>query len=251
MERYLPFLRAFGATSSQRLLQQRNRSEVFICGVKVATQTPPVRSGRRVVFLTLDDSTGPTDATFFEDAQGPYASTVFNSWMLMVRGTIRRTGPRGLSIRATGAWDLGVLYEAWRGALDVGASADEALAAVREIVDAKPIGFGPVGEWIPFDKLRTTPDDGGSKGEQERRDARSADRQGEAEATTAEPVPEGFEPPPDPQDHTRAGGMGRRRVIVHASGFEQSPYADIKPSGTGAAEAPRKLWHSSPGSSGR
>ncbi|MEO7587276.1 MAG: DNA polymerase III subunit alpha [Arachnia sp.] len=251
MERYLPFLRAFGATSSQRLMQQRNRSEVFICGVKVATQTPPVRSGRRVVFLTLDDSTGPTDATFFEDAQGGYASTVFNSWMLMVRGVIRRTGPRGLSIRATGAWDLGLLHDAWRGALDVGATGEEALAAVREIVDAEPIGFGPVGEWIPFDKLRTTPDDGGSKGEQERRDARSADRQGEAEATTAEPVPEGFEPPPDPQDHTRAGGMGRRRVIVHASGFEQSPYADIKPSGTGAAEAPRKLWHSSPGSSGR
>ena len=45
--------------------------------------------------------------------------------------------------------------------------------------------------------------------------------------------------------------MGRRRVLVHASGFRQSPYADIKPAGTGAAEAPRKLWHSSPGSSGR
>lgn len=242
MERYLPFLRAFGATSSQRLLQQRNRSEVFICGVKVATQTPPVRSGRRVVFLTLDDSTGPTDATFFEDAQGPYASTVFNSWMLMVRGTIRRTGPRGLSIRATGAWDLGLLYDAWRGTLDVGANAEEALAAVREIVDARPIGFGPVGEWIP--------DDWGEKGEKERREARAARRKAEG-AEKEDPVPEGFEPPPDPQDHTRAGGMGRRRVLVHASGFEQSPYADIKPSGTGAAEAPRKLWHSSPGSSGR
>lgn len=244
MERYLPFLRAFGATSSQRLLQQRNRSEVFICGVKVATQTPPVRSGRRVVFLTLDDSTGPTDTTFFEDAQGGYASTVFNSWMLMVRGTIRRTGPRGISIRATGAWDLGLLHETWRGALDTGASGEEALAAVREIVDARPVGFGPVGEWIP--------DDWGEKGEQERREARAAKRQAEIGGNAdQEPAPEGFEPPPDPQENTRAGGMGRRRVLVHASGFEQSPYADIKPSGTGAAEAPRKLWHSSPGSSGR
>ena len=66
-----------------------------------------------------------------------------------------------------------------------------------------------------------------------------------------DPAPEGFEPPPDPLHATRAGGMGRRRVLVHASGFTQSPYADVKPSGTGAAEAPRKLWHSSPGSSGR
>ncbi len=245
MERYLPFLRAFGATSSQRLLQQRNRSEVFICGVKVATQTPPVRSGRRVVFLTLDDSTGPTDTTFFEDAQGPYASTVFNSWILMVRGVIRRTGPRGISVRATGAWDLGLLHDAWRGALGAGATAEEALAAVGEIVNARPIGFGPVGEWIP--------DEWGENGEQERRDARAAKRraEGKGDDTQEEPVPEGFEPPPDPQDHTRAGGMGRRRVLVHASGFEQSPYADIKPQGTGAAEAPRKLWHSSPGSSGR
>jgi error-prone DNA polymerase len=61
---------------------------------------------------------------------------------------------------------------------------------------------------------------------------------------------------------TAAGGMGqRRRVLVHASGFKQSPYADIKPAGEDPAgpppkesavrtRAPGKLWHSSPGSSG-
>jgi error-prone DNA polymerase len=61
-----------------------------------------------------------------------------------------------------------------------------------------------------------------------------------------------------------AGGMGNgpgsRRVLVHASGFRQSPYADIKPPGDDAASAarkaarepkpPRKLWHTSPGSPG-
>ena len=47
-----------------------------------------------------------------------------------------------------------------------------------------------------------------------------------------------------------AGGMGRRRVLVHPSGFRQSPYADIKPAGEDAKTAPRKLWHSSPGSAG-
>ena len=55
-----------------------------------------------MVFLTLDDATGPVDATFFEDAQGPYAATVFGSWLLVVRGELRRTGPRGVSLRATG-----------------------------------------------------------------------------------------------------------------------------------------------------
>nr|WP_255622308.1 DNA polymerase III subunit alpha [Tessaracoccus sp. OS52] len=237
MQRYLPFLAAIGATSSRRLLEQRNRSEVLVAGVKVATQTPPVRSGRRVIFLTLDDSTGPVDATFFENVQGPYAATVFSSWMLLVRGVIRRTGPRGISIRATGAWDLGQVHEVWATAVEGGASRDEAMAAVCEVIDEVPVGYSLVGEWIP--------DDWGE--DPDRRAARA-----KALAADASGAGQGDEePPPDPQDHTRAGGMGRRRVLVHASGFKQSPYADIKPAGTGAAEAPRKLWHSSPGSAGR
>ena len=36
----------------------------------------------------------------------------------------------------------------------------------------------------------------------------------------------------------------------YATGFRMSPYADIKPSGGDARSAPRRLWHSSPGSSG-
>jgi error-prone DNA polymerase len=78
------------------------------------------------------------------------------------------------------------------------------------------------------------------------------------------------------EERESAGGMGggRRRVLVHASGFRQSPYADIKPAGVsgsdprklaeeaakartratgerGAGDAPRRLWHASQGSSGR
>ncbi|MEO6144179.1 MAG: DNA polymerase III subunit alpha, partial [Dermatophilaceae bacterium] len=56
---YAPMLKALGVTRSGQLLGGRSRSELWVAGVKVATQTPPVRSGRRVVFLTLDDSTGP------------------------------------------------------------------------------------------------------------------------------------------------------------------------------------------------
>jgi error-prone DNA polymerase len=47
-----------------------------------------------------------------------------------------------------------------------------------------------------------------------------------------------------------AGGMGRRRVLVHSSGFKMSPYADIKPAGDDNKTAPRKLWHRSSGSAG-
>ncbi|UGQ10045.1 DNA polymerase III subunit alpha [Yinghuangia sp. ASG 101] len=188
---YDDFLDAIGVTRSRDLLDRRARSELLVAGVKVATQTPPVRSGRRVVFLTLDDATGPVDATFFEDAQGPYAATLFHSWMLVVRGVLRRTGPRGVSLRATGCWELGALHEAWcEGGVD----------AVHALMAGAP---GPATE----DAV-----------------------EGAAASRSTRPV--------------------MHRVLMHASGFKVSPYADLRPPGTPTKDAPRKLWHSSPGSSG-
>jgi error-prone DNA polymerase len=129
------FLDQLGVTRSADLLAARSRSELLVAGVKVATQTPPIRSGRRVIFLTLDDATGPVDATFFEDVQGPYAATVFGSWLLVVRGELRRTGRRGVSLRATGAWDLGTLSELWQSG---------GMAAVHAEMARRPTGFaGP------------------------------------------------------------------------------------------------------------
>ena len=40
------------------------------------------------------------------------------------------------------------------------------------------------------------------------------------------------------------------KVLVHASGFQQSPYADITPAGVSVNRPPGKFWHSSPGISG-
>jgi error-prone DNA polymerase len=178
VDRYAEFLDELEVTRSRDLLTRRSRSELLVAGVKVATQTPPVRSGRRVVFLTLDDATGPVDATFFEDAQGPYAATVFGSWLLVVRGVLRRTGHRGVSLRATGAWELPALHDLWQ---------REGMAAVHEVL-----------------------------------------------AT----VPEGFTAP------------AQQRVLVHSSGFQMSPYADIQPAGDPVKDVARKLWHTSPGSPG-
>ncbi len=223
---YRPMLADLAVVPARELLAQRSQSQVWVAGVKVATQTPPIRSGRRVVFLTLDDSTGPVDATFFEDAQDPYASTVFSGWLLMVRGLTRRTGPRGISIRATGCWDLGVVHEIWQAGgrdavaeyIDSFPTIDPQVRRVAEVID------------VPVEEAA-----------------------GAGQALGRSPVGIG---------RTAAGGMGqRRRVLVHASGFKQSPYADIKPAGEDPAvvppkvpaartRAPGKLWHASPGSSG-
>jgi error-prone DNA polymerase len=243
LEFYDPLLRALGITRSRDILGQRSRAELLVAGVKVATQTPPVRSGRRVVFLTLDDSTGPVDATFFEDVQGPYAATVFHSWLLLVRGILRRTGPRGVSLRATGAWELSALWEAW---------CDGGLVAVHRALDEAETQA----DAVRADQVHAAYSHSAIAGATASRSSR--------------PVLAGTPPGPE-EEGAAAGGMGggtvHRRVLVHASGFKQSPYSDVKPPGEdvtdgrklGAAakkdgladpKAPRKLWHASPGSSG-
>lgn len=183
---YKDLLSEIRAVASQDLLKQRSGSQVWVAGAKVAIQSPPVRSGRRVIFVTLDDSTGPIDAAFFDDVQQDYGSTLFGSWLLIIRGQLRRSGPRGVSMRATGCWDLGAVRQLWK---------SEGMDAVRALLTHERT-----------DIERTKPD----------------------------------------------------KVLIHASGFRQSPYADIAPAGaTGpsatrsvSSGAPSKLWHSSPGASG-
>ncbi|GAA5162019.1 DNA polymerase III subunit alpha [Ornithinimicrobium tianjinense] len=194
VEGFGPMLADLGVTRSRDLLSRRNGSEVLIAGAKVATQTPPVRSGRRVVFLTLDDGSGPADATFFEDVQGPFAATVFHSWLLLVRGVVRRTGPRGLSVRATGAWELGGLLQAW----EQGGAPQVRVEMLRVEEQSRAL----------------------------------------LEETAALQQP--------------GAEQSGRRVLVHASGYRQSPYADVRPAGgdTRAGVPGSKLWHASPGSSG-
>ncbi|MCW2666603.1 MAG: polymerase alpha subunit, partial [Frankiales bacterium] len=212
MDAYGPFLAELGTTKARELLGCRSRQEVLVAGVKVATQTPPIRSGRRVIFVTLDDATGPLDATFFEDAQVGYASTVFHSWLLVVRGLVRRTGPRGVSMQAVGCWELPALHGAW---LEGGLAAVEALMDTPAVVTEAAV-------------------------------------QGAAASRSSRPV---MTSPP-----LRGAGSGPSRVggavHVYATGFRASPYADVKPAGDGTGTSggqgvPRKLWHSSPGSSGR
>jgi len=114
MEFYGDFLNHVGAVRSSDLIHRRSGESVLVAGVKVALQMPPIRSGRRVIFLTLDDGYGCSDATFFEDVQQSSGNLLFRSSLFLVRGVIRRTGPRGISLRATQAWELAESYDKWR-----------------------------------------------------------------------------------------------------------------------------------------
>jgi error-prone DNA polymerase len=109
-----PLLRDLGVVRAGDLWRQRAEARVIVAGVKVASQTPAVKSGQRIIFLTLDDATGPVDVTVFESAQARIARTIFHSFVLAVRGTVRRTGRRGVSIIAEDAWELTALQRARR-----------------------------------------------------------------------------------------------------------------------------------------
>ncbi|MFL5799980.1 MAG: DNA polymerase III subunit alpha [Actinomycetota bacterium] len=107
---YEPLLEELGVTRSRDLWRRRGGDRVVVAGVKVASQTPAVRSGQRIIFLTLDDATGPVDVTVFESAQARCAKAVFHAFLLAVRGTLRRTGVRGVSVIAEDALDLAALH---------------------------------------------------------------------------------------------------------------------------------------------
>jgi error-prone DNA polymerase len=107
-----PLLADLGVTRSKDLRRTRGGSKVIVAGVKVASQTPAIRSGQRIIFLTLDDATGPVEVTVFESVQPKVARTVFHGYTLAVAGELRRTGVGGVSVVAEEVWDLSVLHRA-------------------------------------------------------------------------------------------------------------------------------------------
>ncbi|MET9071933.1 DNA polymerase III subunit alpha [Streptomyces sp. NPDC004232] len=120
MDDHREFLGELGVVSARRLRAARHGEAVLVAGAKAATQTPPIRSGKRVIFSTLDDGTGLVDLAFFDDSHDACAHTVFHSWLLLVRGVVQRRGPRSLSVVGSAAWNLAELVELRaEGGLDV------------------------------------------------------------------------------------------------------------------------------------
>ncbi|MFC9946858.1 DNA polymerase III subunit alpha [Streptomyces pratensis] len=127
------FLEELGAVSAKRLREAGHGETVLVAGAKAATQTPPVRSGRRVIFTTLDDGTGLVDLAFFDDSHAACAHTVFHSWLLLVRGVVQRRGPRSMSVVGSAAWNLAELAELRRtGGLDAVAARLAEVPAAQE-----------------------------------------------------------------------------------------------------------------------
>ncbi|MDQ4145801.1 MAG: DNA polymerase III subunit alpha [Actinomycetota bacterium] len=139
MELYRPLFAELGCTPAGELRSARNRSDVWVAGVKVSTQTPAIRSGQRIIFLTVEDPSGPVEVTVFERAQPRCARTLFHSWLLLVRGEVRKRGGAslvqemhpdnvGVTVVAEEAFDLAEIARA----VESGDSIEAALKRQRE-----------------------------------------------------------------------------------------------------------------------
>ncbi|MFF7505158.1 DNA polymerase III subunit alpha [Streptomyces lavendulae] len=106
-------LREIGATDAAHLKHMRPGQRVLVAGVRASTQTPPIPSGKRVIFVTLEDGSGLVDIAFFEDSHDAVAHTVFHSALLLVRGTVEARGPRRTVVGQL-VWDLEELAAARR-----------------------------------------------------------------------------------------------------------------------------------------
>ena len=62
-------------------------------GLVIRPHRPPTRSGKTVVFLTLEDEHGLIDVTIFENIYRKYAKVIFNEPLLLVTGEISRRDP--------------------------------------------------------------------------------------------------------------------------------------------------------------
>jgi error-prone DNA polymerase len=235
MDDHRAFLDELRVLSARRLRDARHGETVLVAGAKAATQTPPIRSGRRVVFTTLDDGTGLVDLAFFEDSHDTCAHTVFHSWLLLVRGVVQRRGPRSLSVVGAAAWNLAELLEIRRREGLEGVAARLAETGTAGDGDGRDGGTGGrvrAGAVAGSDGL-PRPAGSAAPDPMERR-RRELERAEEAKGEQG-------------GDDDRGDGRGRR--IRMPTGYEMHPWADLRPAGEGPPGG-RKLWHQSPGSAG-
>ena len=87
-----PRLHRLGVRTAAELDALPEGQEVEVAGLVVRPHRPPTRSGRTVVFLTLEDETGLADVTVFEGLYQREGQHIFTRPALIVRGIVQRRG---------------------------------------------------------------------------------------------------------------------------------------------------------------
>jgi len=106
LELYAKYFTALKITPSHRLPALAQGTKVRVAGMIVSRHTPPTRSKQRVIFLTIEDHTGLIDIAVFAAAQEKYARNALEASLLLIEGTLRKTGVCGVSVTADKVLDL-------------------------------------------------------------------------------------------------------------------------------------------------
>ncbi len=93
-----PWLRAAGIIRAGDLRSIPSGQRIKVAGLMIMVHTPPTRSGKRVMFVTLEDESGLMDLVMFPCAQKQWAKEILTNEVLTIEGRLKREGKRGLSI---------------------------------------------------------------------------------------------------------------------------------------------------------
>ena len=109
MSFYRRRLASLGYLDSTQLARRRlaRGARVRVAGIMVRPHRPPTRSGKTMVFMSLEDERGLTDITLFSDAYDRYGKLIFRDAVppLAVCGRLERRG-RSLSVTAESVHEL-------------------------------------------------------------------------------------------------------------------------------------------------
>jgi error-prone DNA polymerase len=79
---------------------------VKLVGSVIRYETPPTKSGKRVVYVIMEDGTGIADVTVFSDVQEKCGQVLFREGWLTVEGKVQRRGQKATSIIAEELYPL-------------------------------------------------------------------------------------------------------------------------------------------------
>jgi len=129
-----PMLRERRCITSLELLDAKTGSRARAGGVVVSRNRPPTKSGRIVVFVTMEDEMGLFDAVVFENAYYRLRSIIFGHDTLIVEGRIDRQSGTAVSLIVDGAEPLNPFERPVEGLLPVGPGDHSQVKLLRERV---------------------------------------------------------------------------------------------------------------------
>jgi DNA polymerase III alpha subunit len=106
LQLYEEELRKMGVRMSYELPAMGDEVPVTVAGVYERAQNPWMRSGKRTMFLTLEDAYGLFECVCFESKLDRIAPVVARASYFLVCGRLQNNHKRGLAIVAEEVWDL-------------------------------------------------------------------------------------------------------------------------------------------------